>query len=140
MRPRWRQQVQQLKPGAAIGSMFQRQPPGKFDAARNARGRRHREIQTCEIGWILVYAGGNGPVAQDIMVEGEVIAAHLTQRQRPQKVRAGRGVTLQLQRVLSRQCRSEEHTSELQSLMRNQYAVFGSKNNTTTYAHRPTIL
>src|SRR3546814_5907445 len=42
------------------------------------------------------------------MVEGEVIAAHLTQRQRPQKVRAGRGVTLQLQRVLSRQCALRE--------------------------------
>src|SRR3546814_1189388 len=28
--------------------------------------------------------------------------------------------------------RSEEHTSELQSLMRNSYAVFGLKQNTTT--------
>src|SRR3546814_7204051 len=29
-------------------------------------------------------------------------------------------------------CRSEEHTSELQSLMRISYAVFGLKNNTKT--------
>src|SRR3546814_1410977 len=31
-----------------------------------------------------------------------------------------------------RQCRSEEHTSELQSLMRNSYAVFCLKNKKTT--------
>src|SRR3546814_2781395 len=105
------------------------------------------------------------------MGEGEWIAAPLTQRQLQHKVRAGRGVTLQLQRVLSRQCalrevgkyslrrthfrvgstiggappmlgecglrsedgrvRSEEHTSELQSLMRISYAVFCLKKKKT---------
>src|SRR3546814_13268911 len=42
------------------------------------------------------------------MGEGEWIAAPLTQRQLQHKVRAGRGVTLQLQRVLSRQCALRE--------------------------------
>src|SRR3546814_9409513 len=38
--------------------------------------------------------------------------------------------------------RSEEHTSELQSLMRNSYAVFCLKkkiNNNTTNTHNPTV-
>src|SRR3546814_5128321 len=34
--------------------------------------------------------------------------------------------------------RSEEHTSELQSLMRNSYAVFCLKKNTSNYYSRPT--
>src|SRR3546814_6781738 len=33
--------------------------------------------------------------------------------------------------------RSEEHTSELQSLMRNSYAVLCLKKTNTTYQHRP---
>src|SRR3546814_8376371 len=37
----------------------------------------------------------------------------------------------------SRGRRSEEHTSELQSLMRNSYAVFCLKKKTTQQEHRP---
>src|SRR3546814_5723357 len=36
------------------------------------------------------------------------------------------------------QCRSEEHTSELQSLMRISYAVFCLKNKNTTSNAKPT--
>src|SRR3546814_9223785 len=38
--------------------------------------------------------------------------------------RAGRGAAVRADRRPARPCRSEEHTSELQSLMRNSYAVF----------------
>src|SRR3546814_5540344 len=36
-------------------------------------------------------------------------------------------------------CRSEEHTSELQSLMRISYAVFCLKKKNTTYSSKPSI-
>src|SRR3546814_4518741 len=36
--------------------------------------------------------------------------------------------------------RSEEHTSELQSLMRISYAVFSLKKNTRTDKHKPKVL
>src|SRR3546814_4414460 len=38
---------------------------------------------------------------------------------------------------LSRRCRSEEHTSELQSLMRTSYAVFCLKKQNTTDQPQP---
>src|SRR3546814_8184264 len=38
---------------------------------------------------------------------------------------------------LERQVRSEEHTSELQSLMRSSYAVFCLKKQNTTHLHLP---
>src|SRR3546814_4231364 len=46
----------------------------------------------------------------------------------------GAGVP-EAQKSLAIEVRSEEHTSELQSLMRNSYAVFCLKNKTTKYSH-----
>src|SRR3546814_4809040 len=44
---------------------------------------------------------------------------------------------LQLQTLLTEQRRSEEHTSELQSLMRISYAVFCLKKHNTTISPQP---
>src|SRR3546814_7137802 len=51
----------------------------------------------------------------------------------PTRIPVGRGI--QLEAVGTRQ-RSEEHTSELQSLMRISYAVFCLKKKTTKEEHR----
>src|SRR3546814_5003990 len=40
-------------------------------------------------------------------------------------------------RIVSTKCRSEEHTSELQSLMRISYAVFCLKKKKHNYQHTP---
>src|SRR3546814_6836904 len=86
---------------------------------------------------ILAHAGG--------LPEGTPLAAksllHLGNRaavdqalsrltERGQLIRAGRGVYL---RPIT--SRSEEHTSELQSLMRISYAVFCLKKKNNTYFH-----
>src|SRR3546814_8661789 len=46
------------------------------------------------------------------------------------ELREESGLELQGDQVVAAKHRSEEHTSELQSLMRNSYAVFCLKNNT----------
>src|SRR3546814_3273182 len=62
---------------------------------------------------------------------------HWTQRAQAAIVRAGRGPTERGESAPGARTRSEEHTSELQSLMRISYAVFclKKKNTHTTQAH-----
>src|SRR3546814_4529281 len=70
--------------------------------------------------------------------EGRLAAGHLRRSppepsaRRPRALRLGDGC---LGRQQSRLCRSEEHTSELQSLMRISYAVFCLKKKTITYTN-----
>src|SRR3546814_2940408 len=94
------------------GSLRQRQPA--IDAETRARARRR--------------AAG---------VRAAFSAPHLVEHRR---ARAQRAACFRRFPVLA--VRSEEHTSELQSLMRRSYAVFCLQNNTSTRLlkyNRPTI-
>src|SRR3546814_10061605 len=62
------------------------------------------------------------PAIRDIVLGGAVIAV----RVKPKRVGAG-----SVQDASAKEVRSEEHTSELQSLMRISYAVFCLKKKTT---------
>src|SRR3546814_1405511 len=62
-------------------------------------------------------------------------------REQQRLLRAGTAAQQQLRRQFHRRCgedRSEEHTSELQSLMRISYAVFCLKKKTTITQQKPT--
>src|SRR3546814_10174057 len=76
---------------------------GRLDLGRRGKARRHRAGKTCLSPWLC---GVPGPTGQ--------------RTHRPLAVARDRsGATERAQHG-----RSEEHTSELQSLMRNSYAVF----------------
>src|SRR3546814_3310125 len=70
-------------------------------------------------------------IIEDLVVDGPVIGRALQQESRsgifqddlPRTAEQGQ-VVHRLQHDAERAARSEEHTSELQSLMRNSYAVF----------------
>src|SRR3546814_10791981 len=63
-------------------------------------------------------------VAADIADLSEIGCLHLYERRVGQLGQAARNLCLAAARGAYHQDRSEEHTSELQSLMRNSYAVF----------------
>src|SRR3546814_6441287 len=75
------------------------------------------------------------PVPSMIELDQEAVLAVKPDRRR-RRVRASR--TRQPARVWRARPRSEEHTSELQSLMRNSYAVFCLKKKTQQMTHRQT--
>src|SRR3546814_1033519 len=74
---------------------------------------------------------GNGRIAHGAGLDQPLSAA-----QGPDPANQRAGADRRLRRRANR-CRSEEHTSELQSLMRNSYAVFclKKKNNSQTLKH-----
>src|SRR3546814_4794751 len=67
-----------------------------------------------------------GPVAPDIRRAGAKCVSHRVDRPRPSLIEADRSEV----GLAGAIARSEEHTSELQSLMRISYAVFCMKANT----------
>src|SRR3546814_6372901 len=75
---------------------------------------------------------------------GHVVLGHISGKMRMHYIRIlpGDKVTVELTpydlsraRIVFRSKRSEEHTSELQSLMRISYAVFCLKKNNNKYTH-----
>src|SRR3546814_3060525 len=96
--------------------------------------RLHAQAAATRIVWIAGnhdgLAGGawGGTVAEEMVVDG-IVLRHQCRADEPRPEISGHFHP-----------RSEEHTSELQSLMRISYAVFCLKKKTTTYMHTPTSL
>src|SRR3546814_10245502 len=64
---------------------------------------------------------GPGRVLGDMIDSGVIPTVRLTEVYRQKK---GGGIGVAAREIINGKIRSEEHTSELQSLMRNSYAVF----------------
>src|SRR3546814_6924684 len=69
------------------------------------------------------------------VLDSEAVLVRTLKPMSPEKAEVGENLLRRIEGVLATQERSEEHTSELQSLMRISYAVFCLKKN--TYAMKP---
>src|SRR3546814_1404526 len=94
------------------------QAPGSLDVARTKLSQS-----------LAAYRAGNRPAAQEL-----ALAAYLDGFEPLEPMLTARDATL-MRRIESGMGRSEEHTSELQSLMRISYAVFCLKKKKITSPH-----
>src|SRR3546814_5781906 len=101
------------------------------DLARRDRDVRRAAIDHAADRRPVRFAEGGDPEQVSERVQAHpALAATTLKTARPSPLpRASRG------RRPARRCRSEEHTSELQSLMRISYAVFCSKKTKNTNTH-----